>query len=228
MTQAPPPEPGPDDDPLALLARWADEASAGAAGTPTTMVLATADGDGAPHARTVVVTAVTGAGLRFHSSTPTTKTEDLAVNPRASGVLHWPARGRQVVVTGTARRLPAEVSGAAYPTRPRQLQLLAWAYEHLARRPVGPDGEQPVGAVEAAVAAAAQGDPSTLPVPASWTTFELRPHRVDVWRAGREPGPPSRTRFVRAGGQDEGRNGSPGDGPLDVRGGGWRRFPVLP
>lgn len=194
-----------DDDPLALLAAWAQEA-----GTPTTMVLATADADGAPHARTVVVTAVTGDGLRFHSSSPTTKTDDLAANPRASGVLHWPALGRQVVVTGTTLELPAEVSRAAYPTRPRQLQLLAWAYEHLARRPVGPDGEQPAGAVEAAVAAAAEHDPAALAMPASWTTLQLRPHRVDVWRAGDEPGPPSRTRHVRA------------------AGGGWRRFPVLP
>ncbi len=197
-----------DDDPLALLAAWAQEARAQDAGAPTTMVLATADADGAPHARTVVVTAVTGAGLRFHSSSPTTKTDDLAANPRASGVLHWPALGRQVVVTGTAHALPAGVSRAAFPTRPRQLQLLAWAYEHLARRP-GPDGEQPAGAVEAAVAAAAEHDPATLPVPASWTTLELRPRRIDVWRAGAEPAPPSRTRYVR----DDA---------------GWRCFPVLP
>lgn len=207
VTQAGPVDDGVlDDDPLAQLASWAGDAA-----PPTTMVLATADSDGAPHARTVVVTAITAAGLRFHSSSPTTKTADLAVNPRASAVLHWPLLGRQAVVSGAVRELAAEVSDAAYPTRPRQLQLLGWVYEDLARQPVGPGGEQPPGAVEAAFAAAADRDPSTLPRPESWSTYELSPQRVELWRAGDDLTPPRRTRYLR--------------GPQD---GGWRSFPVLP
>lgn len=203
-----------DGDPIAQLVLWVLEgADESATAAPTTMVLATADGDGAPHARTVVVTAIGGDGLRFHSSRPTTKTDDLAVNPRASGVLHWPALGRQAVVHGSAETLPDEVSDDAFPIRPRPLQLLGWAYEDLAERPVGPDGEQPPGAVEASFAAAAQrdaDDAGPLPRPASWTTVELRPHRVELWRAGSDVAPPRRTRYLRA----------------DA--GGWRSFPVLP
>jgi pyridoxamine 5'-phosphate oxidase len=126
-----------------------------------------------------------------------------------SAVFHWPALGRQVVLAGTAGELDAATSRAAFPTRPRSLQLVAWAYEELTPTLVGPDHAVAPGAVEQAFAAAAERDPATLPMPASWTTIRVTPVRMDFWQAGGELTPPSRTRFVRD-----------GDG--------WRSFPVLP
>ena len=197
------------DDPLALLAAWVAEAAAAGSPLPGAMTLATAGADGTPQARTVLVTTVDPAtgSLRFHSSTSTRKTVDVAANPAVSGVFLWPALGRQVVLAGAARELDAAVSRAAFPTRPRHLQLLAWAYDELTPTLTGPDHAVEPGAVERAFAAAATRNP--LPVPPSWTTVEVVPARMDFWRAGDERTPPSRTRFVRDG--DE-----------------WRSFPVLP
>jgi pyridoxamine 5'-phosphate oxidase len=192
-------------DPLAVLARWIDEAGAAGLTAPNAMTLATANAAGAPHARTVLVTAIDGDGLRFHSSRPTGKTADLAANPQAAGVLVWPALGRQVTVHGPATELPASVSRAAFGTRPVPLRRLAWAYDELLPALAGPDHPVDPGAVERAFAAAGPG----VDMPPSWTTVELRPDRVDIWQAGDEHSPPTRTRFVR--------------GPA-----GWRAFPVLP
>jgi pyridoxamine 5'-phosphate oxidase len=202
---------GVDGDPLAVLVRWVGEAEAAGLPGPSTMTLATAGADGAPQARTVLVTAVDTDSLRFHSSTPTRKTVDIAANPRVSGVFHWPALGRQVVLAGTAELLDAATSQAAFPTRPRPLQLVAWAYEELAPNLRGPDHAVAPGSVEAAFAPAATRDAATLPMPASWTTVRLVPSRMDFWRAGTADTPPTRTRFVRETGGD-----------------GWRHFPVLP
>ncbi len=171
----------PDGDPLDVLARWAAEAG----GLPAAMTLATADATGAPHARTVLATVVDGAGVRFHSSRPTTKTRDIAANPRVSAVFLWAELGRQVVLHGTAREQDAATSRAAFPTRPRPLQLLAWAYEELpADQPLEP------GAVQRVYDAAA----GNLEMPPSWTTVQITPDRLDFWQGGT---PPSRTRFVR-------------------------------
>ena len=192
-------------DPLALLALWVDEARAAGWPAPNAMTLATADGTGTPHARTVLVTGIDGTALRFHSSAPTGKTADLAENPRVSGVFLWPLLGRQVVVHGTARELDASVSRAAFGTRPRQLQLIAWAYDELLPELRGPDRAIEAGAVERAVEAVA----ATTAMPPSWTTIEVVPEQIDIWQAGTEHTPPTRTRFV-----------------LD--GSDWRSFPVLP
>lgn len=192
------------DGPLDLLAAWIDDATAAGLPAPSAMALATTGEHGAA-ARTVLVTALDATTLRFHSSAPTGKTRDLAADPRASGVFHWPALGRQVVLSGRVVELDAAVSDAAFGTRPRPLQLVAWAYESL---PPDADGAVPVGAVEAAFTAAAL-DPASTARPGSWTTLSLAPDRLDFWRAGTDTTPPQRTRHL-----------------LDPAG--WRSFPVLP
>jgi pyridoxamine 5'-phosphate oxidase len=188
-------------DPLVVLARWV------AAGEHHTMTFATADADGVPHARTVLVTGI-DSGVCFHSSTPTTKTRDLAANPRASAVFYWPAQARQVVLEGIATELDAETSREGYRNQARQLQLIAWAYQALLPQLRPPDHAVQPGAVEEAFAAAA-ADPASHEAPPTWTTIRLEPHRVDFWQAGTEDTPSTKTRFVRD-----------GDG--------WRYFPVLP
>ena len=193
-------------DPLAVLIRWAAEAEA--AGLPRTMTFATADAGAAPHARTVVCTEIDTGGIRFHSSTPTTKTRDLAANPRASAVFHWPTLERQVVLQGRAAELDAATSHAGFRTQPRRLQLIAWAYEALLPQLRPPDFAVPDGAVERAFAAAA-ADPASTEAPSSWTTIRLEPDRMDFGQGGTETSPQTKTRFVR-----------------DADG--WRQFPVLP
>ncbi len=169
------------ENPLSLLAEWIADAD----GLPSAMTLATADADGAPHARTVLATVVDWTSLRFHSSTPTTKTRDITVNPRVSAVFLWADRGRQVVLTGTAVELDAATSKAAFPTRPRALQQLAWVYEELA-------ADEPVIGEDVQRVFDAAGED----MPPSWTTVEVTPERMDFWRGGT---PPHKTRFVRDG-----------------------------
>lgn len=189
-------------DPLVVLARWV------AAGEHNTMTFATADADGVPHARTVLVTGIDSGGVRFHSSTPTTKTRDLAATPRASAVFYWAGLARQVVLDGIAAELDAETSREGFRSQARQLQLIAWAYQALLPQLQPPDYSVPPGAVEEAFEAAA-GDPASRVAPPSWTTIRLEPDRVDFWQAGTETSPSTKTRFVR-------------------EGDGWRHFPVLP
>jgi pyridoxamine 5'-phosphate oxidase len=181
---------------MAALARWVREAGDAGLPAPSTMTFATTGADG-PHARTVLVTTIDAGALYFHSSTPTGKTVDLDADPRASGVFHWPALGRQAILTGRAVQLDAATSRAAYPTRPRQLQLLAWAYEELLPGLSGPSYGVAPGAVEAAFAAAADA-PSSAGAPPSWTTISFTPHRLDFWQAGTETTPPTKTRYDRA------------------------------
>ncbi len=180
-------------NPLDVLARWVAEAAQPTMTQPT-MTLATADAAGVPHARTVLVTAVDATSLSFHSSTPTTKTRDIAARPRVAGVIHWPALGRQVVLQGVAVELDAAVSRAAFPTRPLGLRRLAWAYETLAADGANrSDVVLAPGDVERAFAAA--GDAPDMPP--SWTTIRLEPDRADFWQAGDDDTPASKTRFTR-------------------------------
>ncbi len=195
---------------MAVLARWVREAGGAGLPLPSTMSFATTGPDG-PHARTVLVTTIDADAVLFHSSTPTGKTVDLDADPRAAGVFHWPALGRQAVLTGRAVRLDAAVSRAAFPTRPRQLQLVAWAYEELLPGVSEPAYGVAPGAVEAAFDAAAAREGSAA-APPSWTTIAFTPHRLDFWQAGTEATPPTKQRYDRT----------------DRTPTGWTSTPVLP
>jgi pyridoxamine 5'-phosphate oxidase len=173
-------------DPMAVLTRWVLES-----GQPT-MTFATADVSGVPHARTVLITEIDATSVRFHSSRPTTKTLDIAAQPRASGVFYWP--GRQVVLRGVASELAAAVSRAAFPTRPLGLRRLAWAYESLGA--AGSDSAVAPGEIERAFAGAGAAEE----MPPSWTTIQLVPDRVDFWQAGDDDTPATKSRFTRDGG----------------------------
>jgi pyridoxamine 5'-phosphate oxidase len=168
------------------------------------MVLATVGPDGTPHARTVLVSGVVDGGLRFHTSTPTQKTRDLAAHPEASGVLGWPALGRQAVVGGPVAELDRSITEAAFRERPVQLRRLAWVYDALLPSLAGPlDAVEP-GAAERAFATAPEA-----PAPPTWTTFALTPVRIELWRSQGPEAPAARTRYVR-------------------HGEGWQRASVLP
>ncbi len=179
--------------PLELLAGWLAEAAAAGAGDPRCFTLATASADGTPHARTVLATGVDDTSVRFTTSRPSVKTADLAENPRAAGVFHWPTLTRQVTLHGHAAELPPDEVRAAYARRSPQLRALAWVYEELGgRAPAGPGEVRPVFARHLEL------DPQAPPP--SWTTFALRPDRVEVWWMPDDAGPPSRVRFDRVGG----------------------------
>ena len=178
-------------DPLATLAEWVAEAAEAGALSPYTFTLGTVGPDGAPHARTVVSTVIDSDHVRFHSSVPTTKTRDLRNDPRASAVFFWPEIGRQVVLHGTTTELDEATSRAAFPHRPRQLQLVAWAYDDVLTEAGGgvidPEvvsADVPTSAEHVAERVAHHGarPAADLPMPGSWTTIAFVPTRIDLWQ----------------------------------------------
>ncbi len=91
------------------------------------MVLATADSDGRPSARTVLLKGLDARGFVFYTNQQSRKADDLAANPHCALVFPWHAMERQVRVEGTASKLPTDEVDAYFASRPRESQLGAWA-----------------------------------------------------------------------------------------------------
>ncbi|MHB8452585.1 MAG: pyridoxine/pyridoxamine 5'-phosphate oxidase, partial [Mycobacteriales bacterium] len=86
---------------------------------PTAMVLATADADGRPSARTVLCKEVDERGLVFYTNLRSRKGWELAENPRASVVFPWYPLRRQVVVLGDVEQVERGQTGAYARSRAR-------------------------------------------------------------------------------------------------------------
>ena len=123
-----------DADPLVQFQGWQDEVAAAGVFEPAAMVLVTADGEGRPSARHVLLRGVDEDGFTFFTNYESRKGRELAHNPNATLLFPWAELGRQVIVEGAVAATSRGVSEAYFATRERQSQLSAWASEQ--SRPV--------------------------------------------------------------------------------------------
>src|SRR5229473_3449677 len=120
-----------EPEPLAQFTRWFDQARGARAGgrfqkfcigiyksfmmlrgaSPpdvNAMTLATADKQGRPSARTVLLKSVDERGFIFFTNYESRKGQELADNPQGALVFYWADLERQVCVAGEVAQLPAE------------------------------------------------------------------------------------------------------------------------
>jgi pyridoxamine 5'-phosphate oxidase len=163
-------------DPLAQFRRWYDEAVAAGLDLPEAMTLATADAEGRPSARTVLLKGVDERGFLFYSNHESRKGGELAANPHGALVFHWAQEPRrQVTAAGTVERLGAQESDAYFRTRPLGSRLGAWASRQ--SEPI-PDR----AALERAYEEAEQRYGNEPPLPPWWGGYVLAPERVEFWQ----------------------------------------------
>lgn len=165
-----------DPDPIRQLSAWLADAEAARIGLPNAFALATADGDGQPSVRFVLLNGLDQHGLRWFTSRASRKGRDVAVNPWASAAFWWPALDRQARVAGPVRLLGEEESLAYWRTRPRGSQLSATVSEQ--GREIGSREE-----LEGRVAELAASAPEELPLPPTWGGYLLIPRLVEFWES---------------------------------------------
>ena len=158
--------------------RWFTDAVAAELPEPNAVVLATADADGAPDARIVLLKGYDTTGLVFVTSYASAKGAQLAVNPRAALVVPWHALQRQVRVTGRVERVGDAASDALWDPRPRGAQLAATAS---VQSSVVASREELVERVRLAEERSPDG---ALPRPPTWGGYRVVPERVEFWQGG--------------------------------------------
>ena len=94
---------------------------------PNAFALATADSNGRPRARTVLLKAADATGFTFYTNYHSIKGEHLASNPQASMCFAWMELERQVIVSGVVERTTADETASYFRSRPHGSQLGALA-----------------------------------------------------------------------------------------------------
>lgn len=163
-----------DADPIRQLSVWLAEAESAGVALPEAFALATADADGAPSVRMVLLRGLDQAGLRFHTNHASRKGIDLAANPRAAAAFWWPGVNRQVRAAGAVAKLPDAESDAYWTTRPRGSQLSA-------RASVQGQELDARATLEARVAELGRRFPGEVPRPPFWGGYLLSPDLVELW-----------------------------------------------
>jgi dihydrophenazinedicarboxylate synthase len=167
----------PPAEPLSLLERWLAAADARGVREPRALALATADADGRPSSRIVLLKQVSPA-IVFAFGAKSRKGRELAANPRAAGTLYWRETLQQVVFEGPVERMSAEESDRLFAERPpagRAATVASNQGEALG----DPDGLRR----ETAALASAEEAPQR---PEDWGGYRLDPDLVEFWHGSRD------------------------------------------
>jgi pyridoxamine 5'-phosphate oxidase len=115
------------DDPHALFEEWLAEARLEEPNDPTAMALATADAEGRPSVRMVLLKGHDRSGFVFYTNLDSRKGGELAANPHAALLFHWKSLRRQVRIEGPVESVSEAEADSYFATRGRRLAARRWA-----------------------------------------------------------------------------------------------------
>lgn len=165
-------------NPFEQFSLWLEEAIEAQILDPNAMTLATSDSKGNPSARIVLLKGIDENGLVFYSNYGSSKSSDLAENPKAAVVFFWKELERQLRVSGKVVKVSREESGEYFKTRPYESKIGAWASKQSS---VVPGREY----LEEKFGEARKKFPDEVPLPEFWGGFRIIPERFEFWQ-GRE------------------------------------------
>jgi pyridoxamine 5'-phosphate oxidase len=163
-------------DPIAHFLVWLGEAEKSEPNDANAMAVATADAQGRPSVRMVLLKGVDGDGFVFYTNLESRKGSDLAANANAALLFHWKSLRRQVRVEGPVEAVSAADADAYFQSRPRGSRIGAWASRQ--SRPLASRFE-----LEKRVAEfAAKFGLGEIPRPEFWSGFRIIPRRIEFWQ----------------------------------------------
>ena len=163
------------DDPIRLFDAWFAEAKASEANDPEAMALATADAQGHPSVRMVLLKGHGPDGFTFYTNLDSRKGAELAADPNAALLFHWKSIRRQVRIEGPVEPVSEAEADSYFASRGRDSQLGAWASDQ--SRPL-PDRATFEARFEEMTK---RFENQPVPRPPRWSGFRVVPSRIEYW-----------------------------------------------
>ena len=169
-----------DANPIRQFELWFKEAgiSGMSEQDATSMTLATADKDGRPCARIVLMKSFDEGGFVFFTNYNSRKGGELADNARACLLFYWAPLWRQVRIEGAVEKISPAESDEYFHSRPLGSKIGAWASDQ--SQPIASRGE-----LEKRFEVFGWKFSDNVPRPPHWGGFRVRPDVIEFWQ-GRE------------------------------------------
>ncbi len=167
---------GMSNDPFALFESWYAEAKTSEINDPNAVALATADAEGRPSVRMVLLKGHGPDGFVIYTNRESRKAGDLGANPNAALLFHWKSIRRQIRIEGVVELATDAESDAYFASRGRDSQLGAWASDQ--SRPL--DSRETFEDRFAQMTTRFEGQ--DVPRPPHWGGYRIVPSAIEFWQ----------------------------------------------
>jgi len=166
-----------DADPVKQFEAWYTQTIEADLHEPGAMSLSTVDANGQPWQRIVLLKLFDENGFVFFTNYESRKAEQIAGNAKVSLLFPWHVLGRQVKITGQAKKITAAESLKYFITRPRGSQLGAWASNQsqmISSRSI----------LDSMVHKMSEKFKNQeIPLPPFWGGYRVNPETLEFWQA---------------------------------------------
>ena len=166
-------------DPFAQFQVWFDlslKTSPGSWYESNAMTLATCGKANQPTARTVLLKGISSAGFEFFTNYDSAKGMQLAENPNASLLFHWPWLERQIRIEGPSTKTSRQRSLEYFHSRPRGAQIGA----HASHQSSMIESRDVLDKRRIELEKKFENDP--VPLPENWGGYIVAPSRFEFWQ----------------------------------------------
>jgi pyridoxamine 5'-phosphate oxidase len=160
---------------------------------PDAMALATADKNGKPSARIVLLKSFDENGFIFYTNYQSRKGNELTANPYAALLFYWDKIDKQVRIEGSIEKISGEESELYFHSRPRGSQIGASASP---QSKVIKDREYLENQFSGL---SKKYEGKEIPLPENWGGYLLKPYYFEFWQS-RDNRLHDRIRYVRENG----------------------------
>lgn len=165
-------------DPIKQFDEWFRQAGELAVHEPNAMTLATISPEGVPCQRTVLLKAFDQTGFTFFTNYESRKAAHIAANPLVSVLFPWITLERQVIIHGTAEKIPTAESLRYFATRPRESQIGAWVSN---QSQVISSRKFLIQKLDEIRRKFHDGE---IPLPSFWGGYRIKPASIEFWQGG--------------------------------------------
>ena len=167
------------NNPFELFEKWFDEAKKKEINDPNALALGTANKEGIPSVRMVLLKGFDKNGFVFYTNLNSQKGNELKNNPNATMCFHWKSLLRQIRIVGTLNQVDDKTADDYYKTRAYESRIGAWASKQSS---VLKNRDELLNSLENFKKK--YNDKDNVPRPIHWSGWNLKPSSIEFWLDG--------------------------------------------
>ena len=165
------------NNPFELFQKWFEEAEKKEINDPNALALGTANKEGIPSVRMVLLKGHSEKGFVFYTNLNSQKGNEIKENPNATMCFHWKSLLSQIRIVGTIEQVDDKISDEYFNSRAYDSRIGAWASKQSS---ILKNRDELLKNIDEFK----KKYKNNVPRPSHWSGWNLKPISIEFWLDG--------------------------------------------